>query len=42
MNSNKQDRSTLFRYLAVIPLLALGILSFLATGGGGGGSQRVH
>ena len=37
MNNQTTRIWTTLRYLAVIPLIALGILSILATGGGGGG-----
>ena len=39
MNTKRAQISTTLRYLAVIPLIALGILSILATGGGGGSNN---
>ncbi len=41
MNNQTTRIWTTLRYLAVIPLIALGILSILATGGGGGSSGGV-
>ncbi len=41
MNSKTTRISTTLRYLAVVPLIALGILIIIASGGGGGGGLTL-